>query len=92
MICSVGTPEPTGRNWVGRVRERHDDLLERGVAGALAEAVDRDLDLARAGLDRGERVGRGQPQVVVAVDADRRLVADQVDDPLVSAPNSAGIA
>ena len=31
--------------------ERHDDLLERGVAGALADAVDRALDLPGAGLD-----------------------------------------
>ena len=28
--------------------ERHHDLLERGVAGALADAVDRALDLPRA--------------------------------------------
>ena len=59
---------------LGRARpEGHDDLLERRVAGALAEAVDRHLDLARAGLDGGERVGRREPEVVVAVDADRRL-------------------
>ena len=67
---------------LGRARpEGHDDLLERRVAGALAEAVDRDLDLARAGLDGGERVGRREPEVVVAVDADRRVRADEVDDP-----------
>ena len=66
----------------------HDDLLERRVAGALAEAVDRDLDLARAGLDRGERVGRGEPQVVVAVDADRGPVADEVHDPPRRAPRT----
>ena len=70
---------------VGELRrpgpEGHDDLLERRVAGALTQAVDRDLDLAGAGLDRGQRVGRGQPQVVVAVDADRGLTADEVHDP-----------
>ena len=75
---------------VGELRrarpEGHHDLLERRVAGALAEAVDRDLDLARAGLDGGQRVGRGEPQVVVAVDADRGLVADEVDDPLDERP------
>lgn len=47
--------------------ERHHDLLERGVARALADAVDRALDLARAGLDRGQAVGGGQAEVVVAV-------------------------
>ena len=66
--------------------ERHDDLLERRVAGPLAEAVDRDLDLARAGLDGGERVRRGEPEVVVAVDADRRVAADEVDDPADERP------
>ena len=40
--------------------EGHDDLLERRVAGPLAEAVDRDLHLPRAGLDGGERVGGGE--------------------------------
>ena len=46
---------------------RHGHLLERGVAGALADAVDARLDLARAGADRRQRVGDGQPEVVVAV-------------------------
>ena len=54
---------------------RHDDLLERGVAGALAEAVDRALDLARAAdLHRGERVGHRHAEVVVAVHRPHRLV------------------
>ena len=67
---------------LGRARpEGHDDLLERRVAGALAEAVDGHLDLARAGLDRGQRVGRGEAEVVVAVDGDRGLAADEVHDP-----------
>ena len=43
------------------------DLFERGVAGALADAVDGALDLADAGFDAGEGVGDGQPEVVVAV-------------------------
>ena len=80
VICSVWTPL-TELGELGRPRpEGHDDLLERRVAGPLAEAVDRDLDLARAGLDRGERVRRREPEVVVAVDADRRVAADEVDD------------
>jgi hypothetical protein len=66
---------------LGRPRpEGHDDLLERRVAGALTEAVDRDLDLAGAGLDGGERVRRGEAEVVVAVDAHGRLVADEIGD------------
>ena len=48
----------------------HDDLFERSVAGALADAVDGALDLPRAGLDGGQRIGHGQAQIVVAVDAD----------------------
>ena len=52
--------------------ERHHDLLERGVAGALADAVDRALDLARPGLHGGERVRDREPEVVVAVHRDDR--------------------
>src|SRR5205814_1110439 len=40
------------------------------VAGALADAVDGALDLARAVLDGGQRVRHRQPEVVVTVDAD----------------------
>src|SRR5581483_6617954 len=39
---------------VGADLQRHGDFLERGVAGALAEAVDADLHLAGAVLDAGE--------------------------------------
>ena len=54
---------------VGRARvQQHHDLLERRVARALADAVDRALDLARAGLQAREGVGDGEPEVVVAVD------------------------
>ena len=52
----------------------HDDLFERGVAGALADAVDRALDLPGAGLAAGQAVGDGHAQVVVAVGADDRPV------------------
>ena len=47
--------------------ERGGDLFERGVAGALADAVDGALDLAGAAIDAGERVGDGHAEVVVAV-------------------------
>ena len=58
----------------------HDHLLEGGVAGAFAKPVDRDLHLARAGLDGGKGVRGRQPQVVVAVDRDRGAGSDQLDD------------
>ena len=54
--------------------ERHDDFLKRGVAGALADAVDGALDLPGAGEDGGEGIGGGEAEVVVAVDADDRAV------------------
>ena len=60
------------RSW--RVLQRHDDLFERGIAGPLAEAVDRAFDLARAGADGGQRIGDGQAEIVVAMDGDDRLV------------------
>ncbi len=50
--------------------ERHHHFLERGVAGPFADAVDSALHLARAVANAGERVGHGQAQIVVAVDAD----------------------
>ena len=68
---------------VGPDLEQHRDLLQRAVAGPLAEAVDRALDLARAGDHPGVGVGDGQPQVVVAVD--RGLDLAQVRDQLVEA-------
>ena len=53
---------------------RHHDLFERGVAGALADAVDRALDLPDAALNGREAVGDGEAEVVVAVRAEDRLV------------------
>ncbi len=53
-----------------------DDRREVRVAGALAEAVERSLHMAGAGLDGRHRVGHGATGVVVAVDADDRVVAD----------------
>src|SRR3954468_15015594 len=63
--------------------QRHHYLFDRGVASPLADAVDAALDLARAGLDRRQRVGNGHPEVVVAVDRDGRLVRvlDLAPDP-----------
>ena len=50
--------------------QRHHELFERRVAGALADAVDRALDLAHAALDGREAVGDREPEVVVAVRAE----------------------
>ena len=57
--------------------DRHHDLFERGVAGALADAVDGAFDLAGAGLHGGERVGDGQTQIVMAMDADDGAIAER---------------
>ena len=54
--------------------DRHHDLLERGVARALAEPVDRAFHLTRAGAHRGHAVGRAEAEVVVAVHGERDLV------------------
>src|SRR5581483_7274023 len=65
---------------------RHDDLFERGVAGALADAVDRAFDLPRPGGHGRQRVRGGQPQIVVAMHADHGAVnvahalTERVDD------------
>ena len=61
------------RQRVGAHARRHHDFLERRVAGALADAVDRALHLTRAGGDRGQRVGDRQAEIVVTVRAERRL-------------------
>jgi hypothetical protein len=54
--------------------QRHHQLLQRRVAGALADAVDGAFDLARTALDRGQRVRDRQAQVVVAVRAEDHAV------------------
>src|SRR6185295_14951111 len=48
--------------------QRHHDFLERTVARALADAVDRALDLARAGDHGGEAVGDRHAEIIVTVD------------------------
>ena len=53
---------------------RHHDLLERGVAGALADAVDGAFDLPDAGAHAGERVGHRHAEIVVAMRGEARLV------------------
>ena len=70
-VSIVGVDAGVERQHVAAGLDRHDDLFERGVAGALADAVDGALDLPRAAFDAGERVGDRQAEVVVAVDARR---------------------
>ena len=47
--------------------DRHSDFLHRGVAGALADAVDCRFALPCPGHNRRQRVGDCQPQVIVAM-------------------------
>ena len=54
--------------------DRHHDLLEGAIAGAFADAIEGALHLPGPGLDGGQRVGDGQPQVIVAMHADHCLV------------------
>ena len=53
----------------------HDDLFHGGVAGPFTDAVNGHLGLPGAGRQGGQGIGRGQPQVVVTMDADDRPVA-----------------
>ena len=52
----------------------HDDLFQAGVAGAFAQAVNRAFDLPRSGLNRRQRIGHREPQVVLAMRREDRLV------------------
>ena len=79
VVAGQPLDEPRGRADLRRVdpslgaervpadADRHHDLLERGVAGPLADPVDRALDLADARVDRGERVRDREAEIVVAV-------------------------
>jgi|GEM_PF-4747761 len=68
--------------------KRHDDLLERGVTGALTQAVNGALDLSRPFAHRGERVGDRHTEVVVAMHRPDRLV--RVRDSLAQLANESG--
>ena len=52
----------------------HDDFFERGVAGALADAVDRALDLPHARANRRQRVRDREPEVIVTMRAEHRAI------------------
>ena len=51
-----------------------DDRGEVAIAGALADAVDRALDVGGAGFERSKGVGEAEAGVVVRMDADRGLL------------------
>src|SRR5208282_6149755 len=55
---------------VGAGADAHDDFFQRGVAGPLANSVDRPLHLARTIANACQRIGYRETKVVVAVDAD----------------------
>ena len=55
-------------------RQRHDHFFQRRVPGAFADAVDGAFDLPRPFAERGQAVGDGQAQVVVAVDREDAAV------------------
>ena len=74
---------------VGARVQEHHELLERRVARALADPVDRALHLAGAGLHARERVGDREPEVVVAVH--RQHDAAQRRHELVQAPEEARV-
>src|SRR5271166_5420112 len=69
--------------------DRHDDLFERGVAGTLADAVDRALDLPRAGLDTRQTIRHRHAQIIMTVRADDRLA--DVPYSLLERANDAGV-
>ena len=72
---------------IGRLQhQRRDQRGEVGVAAALADAVERALDLADAGADGGERIGHRLLGVVMGMDAEmiagddlRDLADDRLD-------------
>ena len=63
--------------------ECHRHFVERRVAGAFAQAVDRHTGGLGSGLERGDRVCRGHAKIVVAVELNgqpRRGGADFADE------------
>ena len=71
MVESIAGPE---RQHVVAHAHRHHDLFQRGIAGALADAVDGAFDLPRARLHAGERIGDRHAEIVVAMHREHRLV------------------
>src|SRR5581483_8473274 len=62
--------EPQARLDAVERAERDGDLSEVGVSRTLAHPVDRAVDPRRSGAHGGDRRGRAEPEVVVAVEVD----------------------
>ena len=54
--------------------DRHHDLFQRRIAGALADAVDGAFDLARAAVHAGQRIRHRHAEIVMAMHREHRLV------------------
>src|SRR5437868_569928 len=54
--------------------ERHHYFLERGITRALADAVDGAFGLSRARANARQRVGDGQPEIIVTIRGNRRAL------------------
>ena len=68
LVVGDADLEPLGISGLElQVADQRDEI---GVAAALADAVERALDLARAGAHRGERIRHRLLGVVMGVDAD----------------------
>ena len=65
--------------------DRHDDLFERGIARALAQAVDSALNLRGAVADALEGERRSHAKVVMGVDGDGDVLDDAHEELLVGA-------
>src|SRR5204863_516742 len=60
---------------VGTRLQNHHYFFERAVAGTFADTIDGAFDLARSGLNSGQRIGDRETQIVMAMDADHRAIA-----------------
>jgi hypothetical protein len=72
-ICVVSMRVVAGKHVLPGMH-RHDDFFQRGIAGALSQAIDGAFDLARARHHGGKAVGHGKTEVVVAMHRPDHLV------------------
>ena len=77
--ASLGNADLESIREVGLQRQGRNQRNEIGVAAALAEAVQRSLDLPRARANRGQRIGDRVVGVVVRVNA-QSLAGDDARD------------